>query len=60
MKDQVRDTFNGMANAYEHSIDSQNLYNAEYERPAMMARLPKDLTGKKVFDAGCAAGWYTE
>ncbi|TAA71677.1 class I SAM-dependent methyltransferase [Planococcus salinarum] len=60
MKDQVRDTFNGMANAYEHSIDSNNLYNAEYERPAMLARLPADLTGRKVLDAGCAAGWYTE
>lgn len=60
MKDKVRDTFNGMANAYEHSIDSDNLYNAEYERPAMMARLPQELTGKKVLDAGCAAGWYTE
>lgn len=60
MKDKVRDTFNGMANAYEHSIDSDNLYNAEYERPAMMGRLPQELTGKKVLDAGCAAGWYTE
>jgi len=60
MKDKVRETFNGMANAYEHSIDSNNLYNAEYERPAMMARVPEDLTGKKVLDAGCAAGWYTE
>ena len=60
MKDKVRDTFNGMADAYEHSIDSDNLYNAEYERPAMMARLPEDLTGRKVLDAGCAAGWYTQ
>lgn len=60
MKDQVRDTFDGMANAYEHSIDSNNLYNAEYERPAMLARVPADLTGRKVLDAGCAAGWYTE
>ena len=60
MKDRVRDTFNGMANAYEHSVDNDNLYNAEYERPAMMGRLPQELTGKKVLDAGCAAGWYTE
>ncbi len=60
MKDRVRDTFNGMANAYEHSVDIDNLYNAEYERPTMMGRLPQELTGKKVLDAGCAAGWYTE
>lgn len=59
MKDKVRDTFNQMVNAYEHSVDSENLYNAEYERPAMMARVPEDLTGKQVLDAGCAAGWYT-
>lgn len=60
MKDKVRATFNGMADAYEHSIDSDNLYNAEYERPAMMARLPEDLRDRKVLDAGCAAGWYTQ
>lgn len=59
MKEKVRDTFNQMANAYEHSVDSDNLYNAEYERPAMMERVPENLTGKKVLDAGCAAGWYT-
>lgn len=59
MKDKVRDTFNQMANAYEHSVDSDNLYNAEYERPAMMERVPENLAGKKVLDAGCAAGWYT-
>lgn len=59
MKEKVRDTFNQMANAYEHSVDSENLYNAEYERPAMMDRLPDDLAGKRVLDAGCAAGWYT-
>lgn len=59
MKDQVRDTFNQLANAYEHSVDSDNLYNAEYERPAMMEQVPENLTGKKVLDAGCAAGWYT-
>ncbi len=59
MKEKVRDTFNQMANAYEHSVDSENLYNAEYERPAMMDRLAVDLAGKRVLDAGCAAGWYT-
>lgn len=59
MKEQVRNTFDKMANAYEHSVDNDNLYNAEYERPAMMELVPENLTGQKVLDAGCAAGWYT-
>lgn len=60
MKDKIKETFNNLAGAYEHSIDTQNLYNSEYERPAMMAQLPKNLSGKRILDAGCAAGWYTE
>lgn len=59
MKEEVRDVFNQMAGAYEYSVDNDNLYNAEYERPAVMARIPENLSGKKVLDAGCAAGWYS-
>ncbi|MDE4085288.1 class I SAM-dependent methyltransferase [Planococcus maritimus] len=60
MKDKIKETFNSLAGAYEHSVDTENLYNNEYERPAMLAQLPKDLSEKRMLDAGCAAGWYTE
>jgi len=59
MKSKVKETFNQLAPIYETSVDTTSLYNSEYERPAMLAQLPVDLTGMKVLDAGCAAGWYT-
>ncbi len=60
MKDKVKKVFNDLASVYEHGIDQDSLYNSEYERPAMLKQLPEDLSGKKVLDAGCAAGWYTQ
>ena len=60
MKDRIKETFNNLAGAYEHSIDAKNLYNSEYERPAMLAQLPEGLSEKRILDAGCAAGWYTK
>jgi len=60
MNNKVRETYNQLANDYEHNVDTKSLYNTEYERPAMMNLLPTDLKNKKVLDAGCAAGWYTE
>lgn len=59
MKRKLTDTYNQLANDYEHNVDTKSLYNIEYERPAMMSLLPSDLRGVSVFDAGCAAGWYT-
>lgn len=41
-------------------VDTKNVYNLAYERPAMMKQLPLDMTGMKVLDAGSAAGWYTQ
>jgi SAM-dependent methyltransferase len=60
MKENVKDTFNLLAHIYEHKVDTTSLYNNEYERPSMLKQLPDDLTAQKVFDAGCAAGWYTD
>ncbi|WKA53146.1 class I SAM-dependent methyltransferase [Planococcus shixiaomingii] len=60
MKEKVKDTFNQLAGIYETAVDTNSLFNSEYERPAMLAQLPNDLTGMNVLDAGCAAGWYTE
>jgi SAM-dependent methyltransferase len=59
MKEKVIATFNQLASVYEHTVDTNSLYNSEYERPAMLKELPQDLTNKDVLDAGCAAGWYT-
>jgi SAM-dependent methyltransferase len=60
MKEQVKETFNQLAGIYERSIDTNSLYNSEYERPSMMKNVPANLNNKNVLDAGCAAGWYTE
>ncbi|WP_144510072.1 class I SAM-dependent methyltransferase [Bacillus sp. FJAT-22090] len=60
MNNRVKETYNQLANDYEHNVDTKSLFNTEYERPAMMKLLPNDLRDKKVLDAGCAAGWYTE
>ncbi|MFC0471651.1 class I SAM-dependent methyltransferase [Halalkalibacter kiskunsagensis] len=60
MKEHVKETFNLLAHIYEHNVDTTSLYNIEYERPSMLKQLPEDLTNKKVLDAGCAAGWYTD
>lgn len=60
MNNRVRETYNQLANDYEHNVDTKSLFNTEYERPAMMQLLSSDLRNKRVLDAGCAAGWYTE
>jgi SAM-dependent methyltransferase len=51
------DSFERMAEHYLHAVDTKP-YNAYYERPATISLLP-DVRGKRVVDAGCAAGWYT-
>ncbi|WP_335342430.1 class I SAM-dependent methyltransferase [Polycladomyces zharkentensis] len=60
MNKQVTEAFDALADRYEKETDGIRPYNAYYERPAMMAMLPDDLSGMDVLDAGCAAGWYSE
>lgn len=57
MKEEVKKTYNRLSTHYELEVDTKP-YNAYLERPAMIEQLPP-LKGKKVLDAGCAAGWYS-
>jgi len=60
MNRDVAKAYDQLAYDYEHHVDQTRYFNTEYERPAMMARMPNQLQNKHVLDAGCAAGWYTE
>lgn len=51
------ESYEEMAEYYYEYVDTKP-FNAYYERPATLSLLP-DVEGKKVLDAGCAAGWYT-
>ncbi|MDQ7096464.1 class I SAM-dependent methyltransferase [Desulfosporosinus sp. PR] len=58
-KDSVSfNSYEEMAEYYFNYVDSKP-FNAYYERPATISLL-SDVKGKKVLDAGCAAGWYTK
>src|SRR5439155_382867 len=48
--------YDDIADAYAAAVDSAP-YNALYERPAMLKLLPP-VSGTRVLDAGCGAGWY--
>jgi ubiquinone/menaquinone biosynthesis C-methylase UbiE len=58
-KDSVSfNSYQDMAEHYFEYVDTKP-FNAYYERPATISLLP-DVKGKKVLDAGCAAGWYAK
>ena len=46
--------YDSFAEAYTASNET-NLFNAYYERPAMLA-LAGDVAGRRILDAGCGAG----
>jgi len=52
------DSYEEMAEYYFRCVDTKP-FNAYYERPATTSLIP-DVRGKRVLDAGCAAGWYTK
>ncbi|GAB2822755.1 class I SAM-dependent methyltransferase [Actinoallomurus bryophytorum] len=52
-RDRVND-YDGFAEAYS-AENENNLVNAHYERPAMLA-LAGDVAGRRVLDAGCGSG----
>lgn len=51
-------TWEAIADIYASRIDT-NPRNAYYERPATLSLLP-DVRGKRILDAGCGPGVYTE
>jgi SAM-dependent methyltransferase len=51
-------SYEPIADGYAETIDEAP-YNALYERPAMLAALP-EVAGRRILEAGCGAGWYTE
>ena len=52
------EAYENMAEAYAARIDNKP-HNAYYERPATLSLLP-EVRGKRVLDAGCGPGVYTE
>lgn len=52
------ESYEALAEAYAARVDSKP-HNAYYERPATLSLLP-DVDGKRVLDAGCGPGVYTE
>jgi ubiquinone/menaquinone biosynthesis C-methylase UbiE len=54
----AQDAYNELAEVYAARIDTKP-HNAFYERPATQSLLP-DVSGKRVLDAGCGPGVYTQ
>ncbi|MGB4246171.1 MAG: class I SAM-dependent methyltransferase [Pseudohongiellaceae bacterium] len=52
------EAYEQLASAYASAIDTKP-HNAYYERPATLSLLP-DVNGKRVLDAGCGPGIYSE
>lgn len=54
----AQEAYDILAEAYATLVDTKP-HNAYYERPAILSLLP-DVKGKRVLDAGCGPGVYTE
>src|SRR5215469_15914456 len=54
----ARASYDQLADAFAARIDTK-AHNAFYDRPAILSLLPS-VAGKRVLDAGCGPGAYTE
>ncbi|MFD1645457.1 class I SAM-dependent DNA methyltransferase [Haloarchaeobius litoreus] len=54
----ARDAYDELADSYAEDVRS-NAYNAHLEFPATSSMIP-DVDGKRILDAGCGTGVYTE
>lgn len=54
----AQDAYDALADDYAARVDSK-AHNAFYDRPAVISLLP-DVAGRRVLDAGCGPGAYTE
>ena len=52
------DAYETLAEAYASVVDTKP-HNAYYERPATLSLLP-DVKGKRILDAACGPGLYSE
>ncbi len=52
------DAYETLAEAYAAAVETKP-HNALYERPATLSLLP-EINGKRVLDAGCGPGIYSE
>ena len=52
------DAYETLAEAYAAAVETKP-HNALYERPATLSLLP-DVSGKRILDAGCGPGIYSE
>jgi len=54
----AREVYEALADAYAARVDTKP-HNAYYERPATLSLLP-DVAGRRVLDAGCGPGVYSQ
>lgn len=53
------DAYETLAESYAAAVETKP-HNAFYERPATLSLLPENIKGKKILDAGCGPGVYSE
>lgn len=59
MNHSPKDAFEKIARKYAETVDLKPIH-IYYERPNLLALLPKDISGLSILDLGCGSGWYAE